>query len=186
MAVIDHASLALEPIISYKKGMQICNASQDTVKSAELLPLKLYRRMFALRTVTASLVLLLSALSTQATGPGTISAPANGTQIAPGEAFDFNYITRGDYGVSTYNISVWLATTPPTSFAQADVFMTGHYFGRFSYDNTGPSPPAQLVMPNFATPPGGFGAGSNATNVTTYFTVLEEYADFTVRHFSLL
>ena len=46
-------------------------------------------------------------------------------------------------------------------------------------------PPAQLVMPNFALSPGGFGAGSNATNITCYFTVLEEYADFNVCYRSL-
>ena len=46
-------------------------------------------------------------------------------------------------------------------------------------------PPGQLVMPNFALSPGGFGAGSNATNVTCYFTVLEEYADFNVCYRSL-
>ena len=91
--------------------------------------------MFTLCTFTTFLVILLSALSAQATGPGTISAPATGTNIAPGKSFDFSYITRADYGVSSYAFTVWLVTTPPTSLSQADIFMTGHFFGRFSEEN---------------------------------------------------
>lgn len=89
----------------------------------------------ALRTMSSSLVVLLSAVSAIAQTAGTISAPAAGTLIAPGEAFDFSYSSHADYGISSYNYTVWLSTTPPTSMAQSDTFMTGHYFGRFSEPN---------------------------------------------------
>lgn len=91
--------------------------------------------MFSLRVVATSLVALLSAVPALATGPGTINSPAAGTAIAPGQTFDFDYITRGDYGVSSYNFTVWLSSAPPTSFAQSTDFMEGHYFGRYALAN---------------------------------------------------
>jgi len=33
---------------------------------------------------------------------GTISAPTDGTGIAAGATFDFNYISRSDYGVESF------------------------------------------------------------------------------------
>jgi hypothetical protein len=70
-----------------------------------------------------------------ATGPGIIAAPANGTVIAPGASFDFHYTTRADYGISSYNYTVWLFTSLPTSIAPSDSFATGYFFGRFSTEN---------------------------------------------------
>lgn len=88
-----------------------------------------------LRVATSSLVALLLAATTLAQTAGTISAPAAGTLITPGQSFDFSYNSHADYGISSYNYTVWLTTTPPTSMAQSDTFMTGHYFGRFSEPN---------------------------------------------------
>ncbi|KAJ7761574.1 hypothetical protein DFH07DRAFT_421590 [Mycena maculata] len=127
-------------------------------------------------------VALACAASAFAATPAIIS-PADGTQIAPGAAFDFNYNSIADYGVSSYNYSVYLLTAPPTSFAPSATFAAGHYFGRFAEPNypgnPNPSntPPAQLVMPNFSIPPGGFGTGASATNATFYLAVFEEYAN---------
>ena len=67
---------------------------------------------------------------------GTISSPANGTVIMPGQSFDFLYNQRGDYCLSSYNFSVWLLTSPLGSTLGGDsTDMTGHYFGRFSYSS---------------------------------------------------
>ncbi|EIN12882.1 hypothetical protein PUNSTDRAFT_60385 [Punctularia strigosozonata HHB-11173 SS5] len=115
---------------------------------------------------------------------GTITSPANGTAIAPGAPFDFKYNARGDYCLSSYNFTVWLATEPPTGGIGPDTsFMTGHYFGRFSQESypTNPwpvnPPPAQLVMPNFSISPGGFGTGKTASDVPMYLAVVEEYLE---------
>lgn len=35
--------------------------------------------------------------------------------------------------------------------------------------------PVQLVMPDFADSPGGFGAGESTSNATFYLVVMEEY-----------
>lgn len=72
-----------------------------------------------------------------ATGPGIIVAPANGSIIAPGASFNFQYISRADYGISSYNYAVWLFTSLPTSIAPSDNFATGYFFGRFSAQNPG-------------------------------------------------
>ena len=45
---------------------------------------------------------------------GLITVPPNGTQIAPGEAFQFTYNTRNDKCVSSYNYTVWLLTSLST------------------------------------------------------------------------
>jgi hypothetical protein len=62
-----------------------------------------------------------------------IVAPSEDSVIAPGQTFDFNYRSMGDYGISSYNITVWLFTSPPTSFAASENFATGHFFGRYAY-----------------------------------------------------
>ena len=64
---------------------------------------------------------------------GTISNPANGTVIMPGQTFDFLYNPRGDYCLSSYNITVWLLTSPPSSVLAGTA--TGHYFGRYAYSS---------------------------------------------------
>jgi hypothetical protein len=87
------------------------------------------------------LALVHLASSTPAVAPryfpqGTISSPANGTAIAPGAAFDFKYNTRGDYCMSSFNFTVWLATSPPNGgFGPETNLLTGVYLGRFSEEN---------------------------------------------------
>lgn len=38
------------------------------------------------------------------------------------------------------------------------------------------TPPAQLIMPDFSKPQGGFGSGASIANATFYLAVVEEYA----------
>ncbi|PAV16819.1 hypothetical protein PNOK_0688300 [Pyrrhoderma noxium] len=152
--------------------------------------------------VLASTLALLShtqALPTSSPSPryfpqGTISSPANGTIILPGQSFDFYYNQRGDYCLSSYNFSVWLLTSPPgSSMIGDDSTMTGHYFGRFSYssitnENPANPAPAQLTMPDFSKSSGGFGIGASGSSVPMYLAVLEEWdecAPTLGQHFSL-
>ncbi|ESK95759.1 hypothetical protein Moror_12488 [Moniliophthora roreri MCA 2997] len=148
--------------------------------------------MYLLRTVILCILPLLStvvfAAPSRRSPPsggnnpnsGAIVQPKPGTVVAPGQAFDFVYDTKADYGVSSYNFTVWLFTSPPSM--QDQDFATGHYFGRYGLPNYpgNPSPPnlppAQLVMPDFSKNPGGFGGGATATNQTVYLAVIEEYA----------
>ena len=133
---------------------------------------------------TATLATAFSLLAAPAlAGPGEILFPHPGTQIAPGASFNFTYDIRADYCTSTYAYSVFLVTETPAdgSFAPADVFMGGHFFGRFDAENypavpvaTHPAPP-QLVMPNFSLPEGGWGAGESASDRTFQLAVLEEW-----------
>lgn len=67
--------------------------------------------------------------------PGTISSPAPGTVIAPGASFDFQYNTRADYGVSSYNYTVFLLTSLPASFSASAEVADGHFFGRYGFPN---------------------------------------------------
>ncbi|KAI0366898.1 hypothetical protein BV20DRAFT_971200 [Pilatotrama ljubarskyi] len=83
---------------------------------------------------------------------------------------------------STYAASVWLITDVPSSLAPTDVFMGGHFFGRFDYANypavpypKNPAPP-QLTMPDFSKSPGGFGGAHSASDQTVQLAVLEEWA----------
>jgi hypothetical protein len=69
---------------------------------------------------------------------GTITAPANGTRIAPGARFDFKYNIRSDYCLSSLNYTVWLFTSsggpsqaPFLALEPENQFATGHFFGRF-------------------------------------------------------
>ncbi|THH20090.1 hypothetical protein EW146_g1201 [Bondarzewia mesenterica] len=131
-------------------------------------------------------VSLLSAVALVSAAPaayptGVIEAPANGTSIMPGQAFDFSYNAHADYCMSSYNFSVWLVTEKPTVFAPSETFMTGHYFGTFDVANypavpyaTNPAP-AQLVMPVLSQSQGGFGSGESASNATFYIMVMEEW-----------
>jgi hypothetical protein len=68
-------------------------------------------------------------------GSGTIILPTEGTIIGPGEVFDFEYNGMADFGISSYNFTVWLLTAMPTSVAPSINFAQGHYFGRFSLPN---------------------------------------------------
>ncbi|KAF8158949.1 hypothetical protein K438DRAFT_1620151 [Mycena galopus ATCC 62051] len=126
--------------------------------------------------------LVLSAPSRRQSTSGTIVAPADGTVIAPGEAFAFQYDSVADYGISSYNYTVWLLTSPPTAFAPSLNFAEGHYFGRFAEPNYpgNPSPqnlaPSTLTMPNFSTHPAGFGVGATESNGAFTLVVMEEYA----------
>ncbi|KAI0352669.1 hypothetical protein OH77DRAFT_1362943, partial [Trametes cingulata] len=113
---------------------------------------------------------------------GQITEPQPGAHIAPGQLFNFTYMPSADYCRSTYAASVWLVTTPPSSLAPTDVFMGGHFFGRFDYPNY-PAvpypknpPPPQLTMPDFSKSPGGFGGARTASDQTVQLAVLEEWA----------
>ncbi|KAJ7175963.1 hypothetical protein C8R46DRAFT_75626 [Mycena filopes] len=144
----------------------------------------------------------LAAPSPRQSTSGTIIAPADGTVIAPGESFAFSYDSMADFGISSYNYSVWLFTSVPTSFAQSVDFAQGHYFGRFAEPNFpgnlrrcalqkkyivdssstkgNPSPkniaPTTLTMPDFSKNPGGFGTGASESNGDFALVVMEEYA----------
>jgi len=109
--------------------------------------------------------------------------PAEGTQIAPGSAFNFTYNSIADYGTSSYNYTVWMYTSLPGSFSPSETFASGYFFGRFAQSNypgnpnpTNPPPP-QLVMPDFSLLPGGFGIGTNPSAVPVYLAVMEEYGN---------
>lgn len=129
-------------------------------------------------------ILALPALSCAAptSTPGSITSPAHGTVVMPGQPFDFVYETRADYSCSSFNYTVLLFTSLPKAFSPTDAFSTGHFFGRFAEPNypgnpNPPNPPpAQLVMPDFSKNPGGFGVGAPDSNATVYLAVLEEFA----------
>ncbi|KAK0493198.1 hypothetical protein EDD18DRAFT_432399 [Armillaria luteobubalina] len=113
---------------------------------------------------------------------GVITAPANGTVIMPGESLAFSYDPMADYGVSTYNYTVFLFTKLPSSLYSTTEWSSGHYFGRFDYPNYPAIPyatheaPANLTMPDFSKAPSpGWGGGANTTNATVYLLVLEEW-----------
>jgi hypothetical protein len=66
-----------------------------------------------------------------------IVSPASGANLVPGKSFDFDYLSIGDYGVSAYNVTVMLITSPPTSLTpnpNINLF-DGHIFGRYAWDN---------------------------------------------------
>ncbi|KAI5121340.1 hypothetical protein M0805_000648 [Coniferiporia weirii] len=142
--------------------------------------------MFSRLLLTAlSSVLLFSATPAAATvfdprdspAQGTISQPANGTNILPGAAFDFEYTPRGDYCLLSHNYTVWVLASPPASVLAGTA--SGYFFGRFSSAssvNTDPSnpAPAQLTMPDFSASTG-FSDGATAVAQPMYFTVLEEW-----------
>ncbi|KAJ7288222.1 hypothetical protein C8J57DRAFT_509705 [Mycena rebaudengoi] len=114
-------------------------------------------------------------------GSGTIILPTEGTIIGPGEVFDFEYNGMADFGISSYNFTVWLLTAMPTSVAPSINFAQGHYFGRFSLPNFpgNPNPknlaPKTLTMPDFSKPQGGFGSGASASDGHFTLVVMEEY-----------
>ncbi|KAJ7147061.1 hypothetical protein C8R43DRAFT_538853 [Mycena crocata] len=125
---------------------------------------------------------VISAPSPRQSTSGTIIAPAEGTIIAPGAAFDFAYDSMADFGVTSFNYTVWLLTSIPKSFVQSTDFAEGHYFGRFAEPNFpgNPNPPntapAKLVMPDFSKNPGGWGTGASDNNAEFALVVMEEYA----------
>ncbi|THV03896.1 hypothetical protein K435DRAFT_791468 [Dendrothele bispora CBS 962.96] len=147
--------------------------------------------MFALSKILCTILPLLALLASAAPAvpskrqdtSGTIVLPTEGTVINPGQAFDFSYDARGDYGVTSYNYTVFLFTSTPGSFSPSEEFARGHFFGRFSNPNfpgnPNPSnpPPAQLIMPDFSKNPGGFGTGAVDSDGKFQIAVLEEYAD---------
>ncbi|KAK0506595.1 hypothetical protein EDD18DRAFT_37247 [Armillaria luteobubalina] len=116
-------------------------------------------------------------------GTGTITSPANGTVILPGQSFPFSYSPKADYSVSTYNYTVFLLTKLPTSLYSSDEWSSGHYFGRFDYSNSPAVPypshraPTDLIMPDFSQRFGnGFGGGINISDAKVYLAVLEEWS----------
>ncbi|KAJ3509528.1 hypothetical protein NLJ89_g5180 [Agrocybe chaxingu] len=127
--------------------------------------------------IAAFLTLALAALA----ATPSIREPADGTIVNPGTTFDFSYQSIADYGASSYNYTVWLFTSPPTTFVPFSNYAAGYYFGRYAEPNYpgNPNPrnlpPKQLTMPNFAVLEKGFGTGSNVHNATFFLTILEEY-----------
>ena len=91
---------------------------------------------FTMRFIsTGTILAVLGSAASVFSAKPSIQAPANGTVIKPGASFDFSYQSIADYGVSSYNYTVWLFTSPPTSVAQLANFATGYYFGRFAEPN---------------------------------------------------
>ncbi|KAF9013542.1 hypothetical protein BDQ17DRAFT_610937 [Cyathus striatus] len=119
----------------------------------------------AMKPLSVVFTLSLAALNALA-GTPSIIYPSSGSTINPGAPFDFKYSSIADYA----------------RFINFADYASGYYFGRFSLPNYPgnpyPSnpPPQQLVMPNFAKLPKGFGCGINASNQTVYIAVIEEYA----------
>ncbi|KAK0503983.1 hypothetical protein EDD18DRAFT_1305771 [Armillaria luteobubalina] len=115
-------------------------------------------------------------------GSGSITKPAKGTSIMPGQSFAFHYDGMAEYSVSGYNYSVWLFTSLPLAFLPSQAFGAGHFFGRYNYANypgvpyaTNPAP-ANFTMPDLSASYGGFGRGQDASGATVYLAVIEEYA----------
>ncbi|KAA1469889.1 hypothetical protein DENSPDRAFT_835575 [Dentipellis sp. KUC8613] len=123
----------------------------------------------------------LSSAAPTAYPQGVIEAPASGTIINPGQAFDFSYNVHADYCISSYNFSVWLMSSRPTTFTPSENFMSGYFFGTFEEPNYpavpyAPNPPpAQLVMPNLSANQGGWGVGKSVANATFSIMVMEEW-----------
>ncbi|KAH9941062.1 hypothetical protein B0H21DRAFT_753431 [Amylocystis lapponica] len=131
---------------------------------------------------TPLLLLLCYVLSiVQAQSAGTITAPVANTTIAPGSAFNFTYNIHADYCTSSYAYSVYLVTDPPSSMAPSGQFMNGYFFGRYDAANypAVPNPknpaPAQLTMPDFSKPQGGFGGSQTCSNCTFHLMVMEDW-----------
>ena len=131
--------------------------------------------------LTNTLAALLSLpLLSAATGPSYIASPTNGTHVAPGARFAFDYIPLGDYCATSRIINVYMYTSKPKNFAPAQTWITGTFLGQYSANEEGsipgPNLPATLTMPDFSKSPGGFGTGKTATNIPVYLTILEETA----------
>ncbi|TRM67202.1 hypothetical protein BD626DRAFT_566231 [Schizophyllum amplum] len=111
------------------------------------------------------------------TGGPAINSPAANSVIMPGQDFDFSYQNMGDYGRSSYNLTVWLFSSELGAFTSgSDTVATGHYFGRFPLKNG--AVPTTLTMPDLSVNPGDFGEGQSASNATMYIAVFEEWADW--------
>ncbi|KAJ7147054.1 hypothetical protein C8R43DRAFT_890087 [Mycena crocata] len=135
---------------------------------------------------------LVTAFSTVFAATPAILLPAKGSAIAPNASFPFKYHSIADYGVSSYNFSVWLFTSPPRFFEPSESFAAGYHFGRYSLSNYpgNPSPhnlpPSAFKMPDFSRLGGGWGVGAPATHATFYFAVIEEYGEGLVRFSGLV
>ncbi|KAJ3791179.1 hypothetical protein GGU10DRAFT_370470 [Lentinula aff. detonsa] len=119
----------------------------------------------------------------QAATPGIVF-PANGTQIAPGARFKFEYKSIADYSVSSYNHTVILFTEEPKIFIGSTDFAAGHTFGQFDVANFPAVPyarhpaPSHFTMPDFSQKSGpGWEIGVSISNATFYLAVFEEYSN---------
>lgn len=119
-----------------------------TLNVAGFFPSPSLTKMFFLNIL--SLLVFAIATTSAATIPkqrntsGFIS-PTAGTIVAPGGQFDFKWDTMADYGLSSYNFTVFLFTQAPTSMAPSEFFGSGYYLGRFSEPNY----PGQLLLKRF-------------------------------------
>jgi hypothetical protein len=94
----------------------------------------LFSSLVAILACTSAAFAAPSRLS-ERTVAGSIIQPANGTTIKPGQSFNFQYQPMSDYGVSSYNFTVYLFTQLPTGFASTQQWADAHYFGRYSLPN---------------------------------------------------
>ncbi|KAJ7927994.1 hypothetical protein B0H13DRAFT_1968911 [Mycena leptocephala] len=100
--------------------------------------------------------------------------PTKGSVIAPNTDFKFQYHSIADYGVSSYNFTCWLFTSPPRFFEPSETFAMGYHLANKYPHNP---PPATFKMPDFSKLGPGWGVGSNASHAKIYFAVIEEYGD---------
>jgi hypothetical protein len=100
--------------------------------------------MHTFALLASALALVLPAM--QVSAAGAISSPANGTAIAPGQAFAFGYDIHADYCISSFNYTVWLFTSDPAKFSltAGGVFSTGAFLGRFQQPNYPGAPPMKF------------------------------------------
>jgi hypothetical protein len=136
-----------------------------------------------LRLVLSATFFLVWCFSCVFAATPAIISPANGTKIAPGAQFAFEYQSIADYSVSSYNYTVVLYTKlPSTSFVASSDYAAGYTFGQFDLANYPAVPyarhpaPAYLVMPDFSKL-GGMGAGESISNAIFYLAVFEEYGN---------
>ncbi|KAJ6477336.1 hypothetical protein C8R47DRAFT_646627 [Mycena vitilis] len=88
-----------------------------------------------LAQIYVSLVLAVLAVGAMSLHGPQIVLPPKGSVIAPNTDFEFQFHSIADYGISSYNFTCWLYTSPPRFFEPSDTFAVGHYLGRFSQSN---------------------------------------------------
>ncbi|KAF7365108.1 hypothetical protein MVEN_00382100 [Mycena venus] len=130
-------------------------------------------------------------ISTVYAASPSIVFPANDSVIAPNEHFKFHYQSIADSGVSSYNFTCWLFTSPPRQILRAvkhvcyglspGPILAVELPCRFKLATANKSPhnppPATFKMPDFSKMGAGWGVGSHATHAKIFFAVVEEWGD---------